>query len=241
MRSFLFRIALSLILLLCMLLQTACGSGNGISADNHNLHSAAHEVAAAETEPAAGNKNSDATGVDKSMKKNNNHIETKQDAPKGGHSNLQHDGGDDNPKSPTPSASKPGTPKAGTIKKEDSSPGKKPDVRKEDKPSAAAPKADNKNKSEPASEEHAAKVYVVEIVDFAFSPSKLDIKAGDIVKFINKDEVRHSATADDDSFDTGLLGQDEAKPITFTKAGEFSYFCSPHPAMKGTIVVTADK
>ena len=79
----------------------------------------------------------------------------------------------------------------------------------------------------------------MEIVDFAFSPAKLEIKAGDIVKFINRDEVKHSATSDDNIFDTKLLGQDEEKPVTFDQAGTFTYYCSPHPAMQGTIVVSA--
>lgn len=80
-------------------------------------------------------------------------------------------------------------------------------------------------------------VHTVEITNFAFSPAKLEIKQGDIVTFINKDEVAHTATADNDDFDTGLLDQNNSKKITFSEAGEFSYYCAPHPGMKGTIVV----
>ena len=103
-------------------------------------------------------------------------------------------------------------------------------------PPAAAPSSEtptNTAAPDPAAQEH-----IVEIVDFAFSPDTLEIKAGDRVKFVNKDEVRHSATADDESFDTGLLGLDEEKTIEFPEAGEFSYYCLPHPAMRGTILVT---
>jgi plastocyanin len=85
--------------------------------------------------------------------------------------------------------------------------------------------------------EEAGMVHIVEIIEFAFSPSKLEVKAGDTVTFINKDAVKHTATADDESFDTKLLAQNEKKQITFTKAGEYSYFCLPHPGMKGMIVV----
>ena len=70
-------------------------------------------------------------------------------------------------------------------------------------------------------------------------PISLEIKAGDIVKFINRDKVKHSATSDDNIFDTKLLGQDEEKPVTFDQAGTFTYYCSPHPAMQGTIIVSA--
>lgn len=80
-------------------------------------------------------------------------------------------------------------------------------------------------------------VHTVEITNFAFSPEKLEISQGDIVTFINKDEVKHSATADNGDFDTELLAQDESMEITFSEAGEFGYYCIPHPGMKGTIVV----
>lgn len=83
----------------------------------------------------------------------------------------------------------------------------------------------------------AVTVHTVEISNFAFSPDKLDINEGDTVIFINKDEVGHTATADNEDFDTGILAQNDSKKITFSTAGEFSYYCAPHPGMKGTIVV----
>jgi plastocyanin len=43
------------------------------------------------------------------------------------------------------------------------------------------------------------------------------------------------------SFDTGLLAKDEKGEITFTVAGEFPYYCLPHPGMKGMIVVIEKK
>ncbi|WP_341280244.1 plastocyanin/azurin family copper-binding protein [Paenibacillus sp. FSL H8-0537] len=85
----------------------------------------------------------------------------------------------------------------------------------------------------------ASVTHVVEIVDFAFSIAELDIKVGDKVAFINRDKMKHTATANDKSFDTGLLGEGEKKIITFDKEGDFSYFCTPHPGMTGLIKVTA--
>ncbi|CAM3354063.1 cupredoxin family copper-binding protein [Paenibacillus lupini] len=106
-------------------------------------------------------------------------------------------------------------------------------------PSAAIedhPKSSPDDKASPAAD--GSKEYVVEISNFAFSPAKLEIKAGDRVTFINKDEIKHSATADDSSFDTGLLAENEDKTITFDDAGEFAYHCMPHPGMQATIVVS---
>ena len=82
--------------------------------------------------------------------------------------------------------------------------------------------------------------HVVEIINFGFSPARIEIKVGDTVKFVNRDEIKHSATADNKSFNSELLGKDEAKVITFNKQGEFSYFCMPHPGMKGLIIVKAN-
>lgn len=75
------------------------------------------------------------------------------------------------------------------------------------------------------------------IQNFTFSPATLTVKVGDKVTWTNQDSVGHSATADDGSFDTGVLSQGQSGSITFSKAGTFSYHCSIHPNMKGTIVV----
>lgn len=91
-----------------------------------------------------------------------------------------------------------------------------------------------KDKEKPSD---AVTVHTVEITNFAFSPEKLEISQGDIVNFINKDEVKHSATDDNEQFDTELLAQNESKEVTFSDAGEFGYYCIPHPGMRGSIVV----
>jgi plastocyanin len=78
----------------------------------------------------------------------------------------------------------------------------------------------------------------VVIQDFVYAPASLTVKAGETVKFTNKDVVSHTATADDGaSFDTGLIGQNESAVVTFDTPGTYTYHCTPHPQMKGTIVV----
>src|SRR5438105_13999614 len=47
----------------------------------------------------------------------------------------------------------------------------------------------------------------IEIKDFAFSPATLTVKVGDTVTWTNQDSAPHSATADDSSFDTGVLSK----------------------------------
>lgn len=77
----------------------------------------------------------------------------------------------------------------------------------------------------------------IQIQNFNFSPATMTVKVGDKVTWTNQDSAGHSATADDNSFDTGVLSTGQSGSITFSKAGTFSYHCSVHPSMKATIIV----
>jgi plastocyanin len=78
----------------------------------------------------------------------------------------------------------------------------------------------------------------VEIVDFAFNPGELTIAAGSTVTWTNADpNLPHTASSDDDVFDSGNLNEGDEFSFTFEEAGSFPYFCSVHPTMTGTIVV----
>ncbi len=79
----------------------------------------------------------------------------------------------------------------------------------------------------------------VAIADFAFGPAALTITAGDRVRWTNADQVAHTATANNGSFDTGDIEQGESATIRFTQAGTYRYVCTPHPTMTGTIRVLA--
>ena len=79
----------------------------------------------------------------------------------------------------------------------------------------------------------------VSIQGFAFHPSGITVHAGDTVTWTNADSADHTATANDGSFDTGTLGRGASGSHTFNAAGTFSYHCSIHPFMHGTITVVA--
>ncbi len=95
-------------------------------------------------------------------------------------------------------------------------------------PTAAAPIPDNST--------------VVRIVANAgsnsFSPNPVEVKVGEAVTWINDDSGRHTVTSKDGVFDSGMMGKGQSFSFTFDKAGEYAYFCSPHPSMVGTVVVT---
>jgi LPXTG-motif cell wall-anchored protein len=79
----------------------------------------------------------------------------------------------------------------------------------------------------------------VTISDFQFAPSSVTVNVGDTVTWTNNGPTPHSATSTGGVWDTGIMDAGQAGSHTFTEAGTFSYICTPHPNMKGTIVVQA--
>lgn len=79
----------------------------------------------------------------------------------------------------------------------------------------------------------------VTIRDFEFAPKSITVKVGDTVTWTNDGPTGHSATAEDKSFDTGILAKGKTGSHTFTKAGTYAYICTPHQFMRATIVVAA--
>jgi plastocyanin len=77
----------------------------------------------------------------------------------------------------------------------------------------------------------------VSIRDFAFAPGNLQVPMGSTVTWTNYDDVPHTATAKDGSWDTGILNKGDTKTITFDKAGEYQYYCKVHPNMVARLTV----
>ena len=79
----------------------------------------------------------------------------------------------------------------------------------------------------------------VTIDNFVFSPEKIMVKAGTTVTWTNRDDIPHTVASKDRLFKSKAMDTDESYSFTFTTPGEYSYFCSLHPHMTGTIVVEA--
>jgi LPXTG-motif cell wall-anchored protein len=107
-------------------------------------------------------------------------------------------------------------------------------------PPAAAP-APPARKGKDRTAARAAANGSVTIVDFEFQPGSVTIDQGDTVTWTNNGPTAHSATAPDGSFDTGIFPAGQSRSHTFNEAGTFSYICTPHPNMHGTIVVRASQ
>ncbi len=72
----------------------------------------------------------------------------------------------------------------------------------------------------------------------AFKPETITIKVGQSVTWTNEDSVTHTVVADDNSWKSGNIDNGASFTKTFDTAGTFTYHCSIHTYMKGTIIVT---
>jgi plastocyanin len=74
-------------------------------------------------------------------------------------------------------------------------------------------------------------------LSWGFSPDTATVKVGDSITWTNTGSLQHSVTADDGTFNSGLLATGQTFTQTFSSAGTFTYHCAPHPWMKATVVV----
>jgi plastocyanin len=81
---------------------------------------------------------------------------------------------------------------------------------------------------------------VVNIDNFTFGPQTITVHKGTTVDWVNRDDTPHRVVATDKQFKSPVLDTDEKFSFTFTQPGKYPYFCSLHPHMTGTVVVTAD-
>jgi plastocyanin len=104
-------------------------------------------------------------------------------------------------------------------------------------PAAAAPAPPAVTVSSPKNKAHASASASVTMGDFFFSPASVSVAVGDTVTWHNTGQAPHTATANDGSFDTGTINAGGSGSHTFSSAGTFSYICTIHPNMKGTVRV----
>ena len=79
--------------------------------------------------------------------------------------------------------------------------------------------------------------FEVTIQGDAFSPPSINVPRGTTVHWTNKDSTTHTVTSDTGLFDSKNMSQGSNFSHTFSEKGTFSYHCSIHTFMKGTIIV----
>jgi plastocyanin len=77
----------------------------------------------------------------------------------------------------------------------------------------------------------------VKIDNFSFGPQTVTVSVGSTVTWTNHDDIPHTVVSTDGLFKSKVQDTDEKFSYTFTKPGTYSYFCSVHPKMTGTVVV----
>jgi len=78
----------------------------------------------------------------------------------------------------------------------------------------------------------------IEIKDFAFNPQTITVKSGDKITWINKDEEPHTVVSVEKQFKKSpALDTDQQFTIVAGSPGSYTYYCSVHPKMTGTIVI----
>jgi len=85
--------------------------------------------------------------------------------------------------------------------------------------------------------EGAANATQAEIRAMKFTQERIEVAAGTTVRWTNNDQLQHSVTVNDGSWDSGLINPGGSWTHTFTQPGEYSFHCTPHPFMKGVVVV----
>jgi plastocyanin len=90
----------------------------------------------------------------------------------------------------------------------------------------------------------------VKVENYAYTPATVTVDSGDSVTWRftgpNGDDTNHSITADPGQAETFDSDPGPLPPLhstgytythKFTKPGRFTYYCKPHPYMKGAVVV----
>ncbi|CAN5496123.1 hypothetical protein BH23CHL2_BH23CHL2_06400 [soil metagenome] len=123
-----------------------------------------------------------------------------------------------------------------------------PEVPEPESDQPYAPPEPDTEPTEPEGVEIALTIEIVEGAspdDWGYEPAEATIEAGQAIRFVNVGQIAHTATADDGSFDTGLLQGGESAVIVFDEPGSFAgsgagYYCQPHPWMRAQITVLGE-
>ena len=71
----------------------------------------------------------------------------------------------------------------------------------------------------------------------AFAPNPISVTAGATVTWTNNDTVAHTSTADNGQWNSGSIAPQGSFSRMFPAAGTFTYHCTIHPGMVGTVNV----
>ena len=82
----------------------------------------------------------------------------------------------------------------------------------------------------------APRTYTVIIDKMKFGPLPASLRKGDAIIWVNRDFLRHTATAADRSFDADLPRGAKVNTV-IKQSGTIRFVCRYHPGMRGTLQV----
>lgn len=78
------------------------------------------------------------------------------------------------------------------------------------------------------------RTHVIVMANMRFGPVPAGIKAGDVILWVNRDMVPHTATSREGGFDVDLPPR-QSRRMRVARAGTFAFLCRYHPGMRGTL------
>ncbi|MDM0066646.1 plastocyanin/azurin family copper-binding protein [Variovorax sp. J31P207] len=80
----------------------------------------------------------------------------------------------------------------------------------------------------------------VDVSKFTFGPKEITVAPGSTVRWINHDEVPHtvaSVQGQEKVMASKAMDTDDRYDVTFSKEGDYAYYCTVHPFMTGVVHV----
>ncbi len=77
----------------------------------------------------------------------------------------------------------------------------------------------------------------VRLANFRFDRDSVTVAAGALVRWTNTDPVAHTVTFEADESGSPLIPTNGSYVRRFDRPGRYAYHCTPHPFMKGVVVV----
>ena len=77
------------------------------------------------------------------------------------------------------------------------------------------------------------RLHLIEIQAFRFMPQQTIVAPGDRIRWVNRDIVPHTVTAEGGVWLPRILAEGESWEFAVEAGGTYAYFCEFHPHMKG--------
>lgn len=71
----------------------------------------------------------------------------------------------------------------------------------------------------------------------AYAPNPVTVAVGGTVTWVNSDNIAHTSTGDNGAWNSGSIAAGGTFARMFSSAGTFTYHCTIHPGMVGTVTV----